>query len=1016
MITEHEIQADDGRTADGPVEPAGLPLGAAAAAFRPGSADPELRNDNESFRNSAGADGTETFDAGSVVSPLRTTLAALLGSAAAAWMLAGPFAGVFPKLVALSGVALAGALLVLAHRAGRPALQFLGIPAAVVLAAALVVPTGVAVGRIPDLVLQALRQGGLSSPPVPFDPGWRVLLVLVATWLTFASATLAGALDRPRLAIVVSGAVAGVAMLFQPPGGEVVGVAVMLVLLIGALAVAYGSDLARDGDVSARFEVRRMGRAVGIAAGLVALMVVLSQFGFLLPHAAADQVVPPQRPQVPPPPRDRVIFSADTDQDQIPWRVGVLDVYRDNAWMTPPFDPRRLVPLDASAGTINRAGKAGRTYSVTFTLDDLDGRALPVPAGAVSVKGGLAKPEYDPRTQTVRVAGRPSAGTRYTVVAALPPDAAALAAAPALSPAERTAMRQYLEAPRPGATAAQLVSDALAAEDSSFGQLQVVRETFYSKVIAAGRGNPVDVGPDRVEQLLQGTEASPYEIVAAEVLLARWVGIPARIGYGYYGADVHDGHREVRPKHGAMWLEAYFPGYGWTPLVGRPPRARASVSEQQKNNDPSVRPTDQIAAQVYVPTLTESISPAFVLVRYWAARVVPLVLFLVLLLGGYPVAFKAARRWRRRRWADRRGPRARIAAAYAEARDTANDLNIGHPTLTPIELLDAVEPDAEHRELAWVVTRAMWGDLQRGATDADADAAEETARAFRKRLIGGQPFSVRWLAAASRVSLRQPFDGALPNVWWTSRHQGGPAQTSAAETARQWGVRLERWRQRMSLRVNRLRRRLPRPLARLVPTRLPRPRLRVAIPVVTAALIVVSIAVTGGVHEVQLTGSSRAPLPRVPAEIQGYRFEPFANATEVFDFYQRTSLVTGGTFYAVRHGGVVIGTLQQSAFKDGPRQRSRALLRGVLEQLRMSSDDLIRLSGERVYVRKLPDQTEYLWVASDLSSFQLLIATRDFQDADEVLSALLTTQRGESVSVLQRPVDTPPIDPRRTTP
>jgi hypothetical protein len=82
----------------------------------------------------------------------------------------------------------------------------------------------------------------------------------------------------------------------------------------------------------------------------------------------------------------------------------------------------------------------------------------------------------------------------------------------------------------------------------------------------------------------------------------------------------------------------------------------------------------------------------------------------------------------------------------------------------------------------------------------------------------------------------------------------------------------------------------------------------------------------------------------------------------------------------------------------------------------MSTDDLIRLSGERVYVRKLPDQTEYLWLAPDMSSFQLLVATRQFEQADEVLSALLATQRGESVVDLQRPVDTPPIDPRRTTP
>jgi hypothetical protein len=1016
------IRDDDVRLAEAPVA---LPLGAAAAIGQP-QARPDDDHDAGPGRGpDDGAGAGESVDAPPAVSPRRATAVAVLSSGAAAWMLAGPFAGLFPKLVALSGVALAGALLVLAHRGGRPALQLLGIPSALVLAAVLVLPTGVGVGRIPDLVVEALRHGGLSSPPVPFDPGWRVLLVLVTTWLALTSGTLAVALDRPRLAVVVSGTVGLVAMLFQPPGGELVGVVVLLVLLIAALAVAYGSDLAREGDVSARFEVRRMARAGGIAAALVAVMIALSQFGFLLPQSEAEQVVPPQRPQVPPPLRDRVLFSAETAQEQVPWRVGVLDVYRDGAWMTPPFDPRLLVGLGPAGGSIERAVgahvdtpgavvKPEHTFSVTFTLDDVEGRNVPLPAGAVSVDGGLRGAAYDPRTQTVRVDGRQSAGTRYTVVAAVPPSAEALASA--APPADRADLRPFIDAPRPGATAAQLVSDALAAEDSLFDQLQVVRETFYEKVIAAGRGNPVDVGPDRVEQLLQGTEASPYEIVAAEVLLARWLGVPARVGYGYYGGDLRDGRREIRPKHGAMWLEAYFDGFGWTPLVGRPPRARASVSEHQKNDDPNVRPTDEIAAQVYVPTLTESVSPVFVLVRYWVARILPLVLALVLLLGGYPLACKALRRWRRRRWADRRGPRARIAIAYAEVRDAANDLNIGHPTLTPVEFLDAVEPDAEHRELAWLVTRAMWGDLQRGATDADADAAEETARSFRKRLVGGQPFSVRWLAAVSRVSLRQPFDAQMPNVWWTSRHQDTPAQTSAAERARTWERRLGKWRRRTKLSVNRLRRRLPTRLAVLVPTRLPRPRLRVAIPVVTAALVVASIAVTGGVREVELSASTKTPVPPMPADLQGYAFEPYANASEVFDFYKRTSLVTGGAFYAVRHRGIVVGTIQQSAFKEGPRERPRALLRGVIEQLRMTTDDLIRLSGERVYVRKLPEQTEYLWVASDLSSFQLLIATRDFDEAEAVFSTLLARQRGESVTGLQRPIDTPPIDPRRTTP
>ena len=36
--------------------------------------------------------------------------------------------------------------------------------------------------------------------------------------------------------------------------------------------------------------------------------------------------------------------------------------------------------------------------------------------------------------------------------------------------------------------------------------------------------------------MLAGGEATPYEITAAEVMLARWAGIPARIGFGFSDA------------------------------------------------------------------------------------------------------------------------------------------------------------------------------------------------------------------------------------------------------------------------------------------------------------------------------------------------------------------------------------------------------------------------------------------------------------------------------------------------
>ena len=73
--------------------------------------------------------------------------------------------------------------------------------------------------------------------------------------------------------------------------------------------------------------------------------------------------------------------------------------------------------------------------------------------------------------------------------------------------------------------------------------------------------------------------------------------------------------------------------------------------------------------------------------------------------------------------------------------------------------------DEEHAELAWLVTRALWGDLARDLRDDDAEAGELLAASLRRRLFGAQSAGTRLTAATSRSSLRQPYDRGLPNPW-----------------------------------------------------------------------------------------------------------------------------------------------------------------------------------------------------------------------------------------------------------
>jgi len=142
----------------------------------------------------------------------------------------------------------------------------------------------------------------------------------------------------------------------------------------------------------------------------------------------------------------------------------------------------------------------------------------------------------------------------------------------------------------------------------------------------------------------------------------------------------------------------------------------------------------------------------------------PLALLLAALYLATPFLQKTWRSSKRRRWAASRGPGAQIAVEYCELRDLTTDLGIGDPYATPIEYLDHVVEDDEHQELAWLVTDALYGELQERCTESDVTAARELAASLRQRLLKAQPLQSRALAMLTKLSLEQPYSTEVPSV------------------------------------------------------------------------------------------------------------------------------------------------------------------------------------------------------------------------------------------------------------
>ena len=889
------------------------------------------------------------------VGPNRLAVVCSLACLAAAFLVARLFLdAVAAFAVAGLGVALGLGLSRLSCSMSRPALlQYAIAPVALLAGVALVAPSVRDGGAsIWGLVSEALQAGGLSQAPVSFDPGWRLLVVVLLTGLAAVTFLAASATSRARLGVVLPLPVVVGAALLQPKGSEAV-LAIPLGLLLAALAIAAGGDLHRH-EGGRSFEIRRLGRGAGLLLLLMVGVAGLAQIGFLFPDTTTAQTIPPQRPPTPPPLPDRPLFTA-TATIPGPWRVGVLDSQdKDGYFLLPPVDPATMSTLGAD-GSIPQS-IAGPTQRVTFTIAGLPGHELPLPSSALRISGPGGKLQWDPRAGSLRLDRLVQAGDIYTVTMAVPPDARQMSAAPAPEPSVASLYEAI--APPPAAVTSLLAK----APASGFDRLQFVRQALYGKVIAAGTGQPVPVTPDRVAQMLAGGDASPYEITAAEVMLARWAGFPARLGFGFYAGTILHADSgtngsplttyQVRPSNGAAWLEVYFRGYGWVPIVGTPPRAAASLDNNQKNQAPTTQ-ADVLDLQVYVPIRIDNLLPLYEITRYWVLVMLPVVAGVLAVLVFYPAALKAARRWRRRRWARHHGSLAALVVAYAEFRDRCHDLNVGRPHWTPLEFLRALDVDDEHLELASLYTRGVWGDIARDLRDDDVSAADAMSASLRRRVTRAQPALNRMVAAASRASLRQPYCDEVPNLW---------------PRRRAWRRPGFRWARRR--------------------------RLLLSPATIVAVLLATSAVSSCGSGNPASPARQDYPARIVPAQVMEYTVTPQPTLQALFARPGGKAAVSGGRVFTFRDSLTVEGSLQVSAFAADIDSQDPAEQAQIEQQIGTGAFRTVLFGTVRLREGFTSDLHFYLWFPPEHSVMELFVFRTQAVDVESVVRHVIAYQRG----------------------
>lgn len=613
--------------------------------------------------------------------------------------------------------------------------------------------------RIVNALRDARSARSVLRPPVEFLAGFRAITGWLMAGVGFAAGWLAIELRRPAMGLLSPLPVMIIAAISVPAAAKLpVGVGVLVLFIIGLALLSSLTDASATGVEGEApplsYELRRAAKAIPVVVVLVLVIVVLSRSGLLFPPPVYDPVRDAQRPKAIPLSQveDKILFEV-RSKSTGPWRIGLLDVYDGTEWRLPAFAESELKRVPRSGVVDPDVGPATRA---DFLVKELGGAVLPGLPSTASIVATGPKLAYDPRTGAIRLAeGQIKSGLEYTVTGGAVPTEEQLNALTGGVPAR---LDRFLDAPSPPPAVQALLAEAPASP--AWARLDFVRRSLLETVTASGPGLPVPVPPAKVDDMLNGSkEGSPFEIVAGQALLARWAGVPARIGYGFDGGEVlSENVREIHPKHGSSWLEVWFPQFGWFPVLGAPLKAKASLSaEDPTNTNPQVVQSDEIAVQVFIPLRSPVRSLFFDQVRRIVFLLLPIVTLVALVWLLWPAFLKWRRRARRRAWARELGGVARIEVAYAELRDWCTDLGLRGEHATPLGFLSWFADDEEHTELAWLVTRTVYGDLRDRVTEDDVLAAEELSRALRKRVASPIPLTIRLIAYVSRLSVRDPW-------------------------------------------------------------------------------------------------------------------------------------------------------------------------------------------------------------------------------------------------------------------
>jgi hypothetical protein len=474
-------------------------------------------------------------------------------------------------------------------------------------------------------------------------------------------------------------------------------------------------------------------------------------------------------------------------------QVYVLDDLTASGWQLGPHES--VVPmgpgLPTAPGLSAAAPKQYETTHVTIATgvaqDDL--LALPAPYPAVLVRSQQGTLQADPGTLMILDSGARLAGLRYTVTSwDVNPPQSALADAP--GPAADVKDHD-LEVPSSYDGLRGLAQSVTAAAATPYDKAVALQNWLAGGNFIYTLNAPTVTNASQLASFLNSTHSGYCQQFSfAMAVLARLLGIPARVAYGFTQGTEKDGTWHVTSHDAHAWPELYFQGFGWlrfepTPAglngqgtatspgyAHQPAGSTGPVSSAPTSSVPTTSPSGG-AGNSKPPTgrgrqyLAENgygtTSPAAGAAQGlgpWALAGLSL-LALLAVLAVSPAAARAVIRRRRWRAGARAGDAGLARAAWLELRDELTDYGAGYfPSESPRALaarvtrelaLTGPEESAALGRVALAAERASYSARPASGVTLEADSA-----IIRRAVAAATPRRRRWRARLFPASVVSP--------------------------------------------------------------------------------------------------------------------------------------------------------------------------------------------------------------------------------------------------------------------